>query len=286
MNTAHDTGLAAHVSPRRVGQLFLRELAHGYRGLLIAAAAVAGGIIVVSAIGSLAMSMGGAPVGTIRGDGYYGFFTYLLFLGGCIVTSFAFREVWHSGSGIAYLTLPGSALEKLGVKLLLTSVGFAAGTLVLITAVAAASEALDRLVFGVGHGFFDPFTPAVAQAVVRYLVVQSCFLLGSIWFRKLAFIKTVLAILVIGVCLGILAMIALRIGMGSHLSSLGGSSGAMRFGRWSFQMNGTGLQDLFTPGSKGYGGANAFKIAAEALLIALAPASWAAAYFRLREAEV
>ena len=295
MSSAHDTGLAArekgfaaHVSLRRVGRLFLRELAHGYRGLLVAAAAIAGGIIVFSAIGSLAVSMGGAPLGTIRGDGYAGYFTYLLFLGGCIVTSFAFREVWHSGRGIAYLTLPGSALEKLGVKLLLTSVGFAAGSLVLVTATAAASEALDRLVFGVGHGFFDPFTPAVLQAVVRYLVIQSFFLLGSIWFRRLAFIKTVLAILVIGVCLGILAMIALRIGIGPHLSSLGGGAGwgAMRFGRWSFQMNGTGLQDLFTPGSKNFGGANAFKITAEALLIAMAPASWVAAYFRLREAEV
>jgi hypothetical protein len=288
MSEPNATGFASHLSLRRVGQLFLRELAHGYRGLLIAAAAIAGGIIVISAIGSLAMSMGGAPEGTIRGDGYAGYFNYLLFLGGCIVTSFAFREVWHGGGGIAYLTLPGSALEKLGVKLLLTSVGFAAGSLLLITAAAAASEALDRLVFGVGHGFFDPFTPDVAQAVVRYIVVQSFFLLGSIWFRKLAFIKTVLSIMVIGVCLGILFMIAFRIGVGPHLSALGGASGsgAMRFGRWSFQMNGTGLQDLFTPGSKTYGGANAFKIAAEALLIALAPASWVAAYFRLREAEV
>jgi hypothetical protein len=288
MSSGLRTGFSSQVSLRRVGQLFLRELAHGYRGLLIAAAAVAGGIIIFSAIGSLAASMGGAPEGTIRGDGYAGYFTYLLFLGGCIITSFAFREVWHGGGGIAYLTLPGSTLEKLGVKLLLTSVGFAAGSLVLVTAAGAASEALDRLVFGVGHGFFDPFTPAVAQAVVRYIVVQSLFLLGSIWFRKLAFIKTVLAIMVIGVCLGILAMIALRIGAGPHLSALGrgSGSGSMRFGRWSFQMNGTGLQDLFTPGSSGYGGAQAFKIAAEALLIALAPASWVAAYFRLGEAEV
>ena len=85
----------------------------------------------------------------------------------------------------------------------MTSVGFAAGTLVFMSAAAAASEALDRLLFGVGHGFFNPFTPAVLQAVVRYLVLQSFFLLGSIWFRKLAFVKTVLWIVVFGVALAI-----------------------------------------------------------------------------------
>jgi len=285
------TGLASHVSPRRVGQLFLREIAHGYRGLLIAAAAVAGSVVVVAAIGALGRNMGGAPEGTVVGDGYWFYFQALLFLGGCIVASMAFRELWHGGGGIAYLTLPGSSLEKFAVKLLLTSVGYSAGALVLICATAAASEALDRLVFGVGHGFFNPFTPAVGQAVVRYVVIQSFFLLGSVWFHKLAFIKTALSIMVIGVCLGILAGIAFRIGIGPHLTAMGtgfgpGGSGTMRFGRWSFQMNGTGLQDLFKPGSTGYAGMQTFKVVAEGVVIALAPASWVAAYYRLREAEV
>jgi hypothetical protein len=272
-------------SMRRFGRLLLRELAHGYRGLLIAAAAVAGGIIVISVIRALAMGAGGAPVGTVGGDGYFGFFQNLLFLGGFIVTSLAFREVWQNGSGIAYLMLPGSLFEKFAVKLLVTSVGFAAGTLVFMSATAAASEALSRLLFGVGHGFFDPFAPAVLQAVVRYLVLQSFFLLGSIWFRKLAFVKTILWIVVFAVALAILTTIALRIGLASHFA-LGPGRGGLRLGGWAFDLNGTNLQDLFKPGARGSHGAMAFKIAAEALFIALAPASWVAAYFRLGEAEV
>jgi hypothetical protein len=270
---------------RRFSRLFLRELAYGWRSILIAMAAVAGGIIVVSAVGALGMSAGGAAEGTVRGNGYFGFFQGLLFLGGFITTSLAFREVWQNGSGIAYLTLPGSVFEKFVVKLLATSVGYAAGTIVFMSAAAAVSEALDRLVFGVGHGFFNPFTPAALQAVVRYLVLQSFFLLGSIWFRKLAFVRTVLWIVLFGAALGIVALVALRIGLSSHLGSAGGS-GSMRFGGWSFNLNGMGLQDLFRPGTRGYSGAMAFKIAAEALFIALAPASWVAAYFRLGEAEV
>jgi len=155
-----------------------------------------------------------------------------------------------------------------------------------MSATSAASEALDRLVFGVGHGFFNPFAPAALQEVARYLVVQSFFLLGSIWFRKLAFVKKVLWILLFGVALFILSIIALRIGLASHLASAGGRIGSLRFGGWAFDLNGTRLQDLFTPGARGYSGAMAFKIAAEALFIALAPACWVAAYFRLGEAEV
>ena len=271
-------------SIRRTGRLFLRELAHGYRGMLIAMAAVGGGIIVTSAIGALVASAGGAPAGTVQGDGYFGYFQNLLFLGGFIVTSFAFREVWQAGSGISYLMLPGSLFEKFAVKLLMTSVGFAAGTLVFMSAAAAVSETIDRLLFGFGHGFFDPFTPAVLQALVRYIVLQSFFLLGSIWFRKLAFVKTVLSIVVFGVVLAIIGTIALRIGLASHFA-LGPGHG-MRLGGWGFDLNGTNLRDLFSPGSKGYQGAMVFRTVAEALFIALAPASWIAAYFRLGEAEV
>ena len=269
-------------SIRRMGR-FLRELAHGYRGLLIAMAAVGGGIIVTSAIGALIASAGGAPA-TVQGDGYFGFFQNLLFLGGFIVTSLAFREVWQAGSGISYLMLPGSLFEKFAVKLLMTSLGFAAGTLIFMSAAAAVSETVDRLLFGFGHGFFDPFTPAVLQALVRYIVLQSFFLLGSIWFRKLAFVKTALAIVVFGVAVAIVGTIALRIGLASHFA-LGPGHG-MRLGGWGFDLNGANFRDLFSPGSRGYQGGVVFRTVAEALFIALAPASWLAAYFRLGEAEV
>src|SRR5208337_3469600 len=240
----------AQLSTRRIGRLFLRELAHGYRGLLIATAAVAGGVIVVSAIGALAASAGGVPAGTVSGDGYFGFFQSLLFLGGFIITSLAYREVWQTGSRVSYLMLPGSLLEEVVVQLLIASVGFAAGTLIFVSATALASDGLDRLLFGVGRGFFNPVAPAVLQAVVRYLVLQSFFLLGSIWFRKLAFVKTALAIVVFGIALGIVFTIALRIGLASHFA-LGPGRG-LRLGGWAFDLNGRGLQDLFKPGGRGY----------------------------------
>jgi hypothetical protein len=60
----------------------------------------------------------------------------------------------------------------------------------------------------------------------------------------------------------------------------------MRLGGWAFDLNGTGLRELFSPGARGYQGAMAFKTAAQALFLALAPASWLAAYFKLGEAEV
>ncbi len=96
--------------------------------------------------------------------------------------------------------------------------------------------------------------------------------------------KTALSIVVFGIALGIVFTVALRVGLASHFA-LGPGHG-MRLGGWAFDLNGAGLQDLFKPGGRGYHGAMAFKIAAEALFIALAPASWVAACFRLGEAEV
>ena len=277
--------VASVIDPRRLGLLFLRELAVSYRGILIAGLTVAGAIIVISAVGSLGMMLRGAPVGAVQGDAYFRYLWLLLFVGGFIISSLAFREVWQAGSGISYLSLPGSTLEKLVVKLLLTSVGYAAGCLLFMSGVAALSEALDRLTFGVGHGFFNPFAPDVMQATARYLVTQAFFLLGSIWFKKLAFVKTVLWIIVAGICVGILAAVAMRLAIGSHLAAIGGA-GRGRIGGWMFQFGGQGYQDLFAPGSRGYSGLMVFKVIAEGLVIALAPASWVAAYFRLREAEV
>ncbi len=272
-------------NPRRFAQLLLRELATSYKGLLIAMATVGGALILWAAVRSLAMSASGMGFPGGGGNPYLGFFQNLLFLGGFIVTSLAFREVWQSGSGIFYLTLPGSVFEKFLSKLLVTSVGFAVGTAVFMTATAAVSEGLDRLIFGVGLGFFSPFTEEVLLAVARYLVLQSFFLLGSIWFKKLAFVRTVLWMVILGVGVAVISMIAIRVGLGRLNAGIGLHGGGMWSGGWAFDLNGPGLSGLFAPGGRGHAGLMAFKTIGQALFIALAPASWLAAYFRLGEAE-
>jgi hypothetical protein len=179
-----NTRIEQLLNPARLSLLLKRELAHGYRGFLITMAAV-GAFIVASSLLSM--------VATPEPDSYLPGFTLLLFVGGFIYTARSFRDLAEPVSGQFYLMLPGSALEKLLSKLLASTVGFALWALLFYSAAANITELLSLLIFGAGHGFFNPFSAVVLRPVLYYLVLQSVFLLGSIWFKKAALVKTTLA---------------------------------------------------------------------------------------------
>jgi hypothetical protein len=259
--------------PRRFAQLLLRDLAGGYKSLLVAMAAVAGSVILISALTVLGRKLAGASTGA---DFYPNMFVNILFLGGFIVTSFAFREVRQNGGGIFYLTLPASSLEKFASKLLATSVGYALGSLVFFTAAAAVSEGVNRLIFGFGNYFFNPFEQGILESLGYYLIFQSVFLLGSIWWRKLAFVKTVLMLQAVAVGIALVAGVALRIVFARY------------FRGWEIDFGtvpGMGL--LIEQATAGYGPlvqiGNVVRIV---VLSATAPVCWLIGWLRLREIEV
>ena len=256
------------IDPRRLGLLLRRDFSAGYKSVFIAMAAVGGFVILVSLVSAFSRELG-----PIHERMYYP----LLFLGGYIVTSLAFKELHLNGQGVFYLTLPGSSLEKYLSKLLVTSAGYAFGSLIFYTAVAAAAEGINRLVFGYGHPFFNPFTRYTLTVVAAYLVTQAVFLVGSVYFRKLAFIKTNLYLWLFGIVLVILVVVfawiifrdyavGSRIHLEPYFQQLG-DSGEMQ----------AVLQPL----------AERFLLVAKILFWgALAPVCWVISYLRLRETEV
>ncbi len=234
-------------SPRRFGQLLLRELVTGYRSLLIAMAAVGAALIVISLLTSLGMMVSGANVRMSGGDFYLGFFQNLLFIGGFVVTSLAFREIGQNGGGIFYLTLPGSIFEKFTTKLLVTAVGFGVGVTLFFSLAAAAAEGLSLLVFGVGHGFFNPLDARVLHDVLIYIPAQSVVLLGSIWFRKLALVRTAFWVMIFALAAGIIGVVAARIFLFPHLVHHAATNVAFS-GGWSFNLDQDRLGETFRPG--------------------------------------
>ena len=183
---------------RRLALLLRRDFSSGYKSVIIAMAAVGGFVILLSVV-----SVVGRELGSMHQTLYYP----LLFLGGYIVTSLVFKELHLNGQSVFYLTLPGSSLEKFLSKLLVSSVGFAFGSLFFYTAVTSAAEGINRLIFGYGHPFFNPFDRTTMIAVAVYLVTQAVFLVGSVYFRKLAFIKTNLYIWLFGLVVVILVAV-------------------------------------------------------------------------------
>jgi len=251
---------------RRLGLLLRREAALSWRGAAIAAASVAGFVLIVSLLSAAGGSR--APV-------YDGFFSLILFLGGWITASLVFRELRQTAQGIAYLTLPGSALEKVLSKLLVSAVGYAVGVTVLYTAVSVLSEGIDRLVVGSGHPLFDPLAVPVLEQLAIFVVTQSMFFLGSLWFRRSAFVKTWLAIIVYWIAFMVLAGIVARV-LSAGLPWQGFS---FQFGP-SFQLNGSMQQQAFLDRI------HPFVLAGKVLFwAALAPVCWVTSWLRLREAE-
>ena len=260
--------------PRRFAQLMLRDLAGGYRSMLVAMAAVAGTVLLVSALTVFGRKLGGAVTGV--GNLHFNFYNNLLFLGGFIISSLAFREVRQNGGGMFYLALPASSLEKFASKLLATSVGYALGSIVFYTAVAAASEGINRLVFGFGNAFFNPFDRGVLEALGYYLVAQSVFLLGSIWWRKLAFVKTVLLLQAVAVGVALVAGVAMRIAFWKYFR--GSNIDLDTVPGWQALLHQTQL---------GYGPlVEIGRILRIVFLAGTAPVCWLIGWLRLRDIEV
>jgi len=254
-------------SIRRLGLLLRRDFSAGYKSVFIAMAAVGGFVILVSVLSAL-----GRELGSIHFQLYFP----LLFIGGFIATSLSFKELYLNGQGVFYLTLPGSSLEKFLSKLLVTSLGYALGSLFFYTAVSSAAEGINRVIFGYGHAFFNPFTRRVLLTVTVYVVTQAVFLVGSVYFRKLAFIKTNLYLWLFGIVLTIVVAVTAwvifrdyavgpRIGLEPYMQELGRSGE---------------LEAVLRPMAEKF-----LQVAKVLFWGAAAPVCWIISYLRLRETE-
>jgi hypothetical protein len=255
-------------SIRRLALLLRRDFSAGYKSVVIAMAAVGGFVILVTVVSAF-----GRELGAIHGPMYF----LLLFIGGYVVTSLSFKELHLNGQSVFYLTLPGSSLEKYLSKLLVTSIGYAFGSLFFYTAVSSAAEGINRLVFGYGHAFFNPFERTTLITVAVYLVTQAVFLVGSVYFRKLAFIKTNLYIWLFGIVVVVLVTIigwlifrdyaiGNRIELDPYFQRLGESGE---------------LQTVLGPMAERFWG-----VAKVLFWGIMAPVCWVISFLRLRETEV
>jgi hypothetical protein len=155
------------------------------------------------------------PIGAQFGTYYVG-----LFLVGCIYASMLFSDLASRPRGIDYLSVPASHLEKLLCALFYgVLIFFLAYTLVFhlvefpmirIGRAIAYTHWLKTPhsdeVFQVGktiNVFVMPNRPPGAPNVfflilLTYFAVQAAFILGSVYFPKFSFIKTVVALLLVG----------------------------------------------------------------------------------------
>jgi len=191
-----------HFRFKRFQRLIRNDLFVQYRTLLIAGGAILGILIFINFLSLLGNSRVTAPAG---------FYPLLLFAGGYIISSMAFTDLHHPQKSYLYLTLPCSNTEKFLSRLVLTSVGYGLATLILYFLFSAIISLLSLLLTGYASPLFDPFEREIFISLGVYLVTQSLFLLGAVYFRRHAFIKTVLSLFGLLLVLALFTLLILRL---------------------------------------------------------------------------
>ena len=164
------------------------------RAVLVATGAGAAIILVANVLSP-------APAGS---DFHGAFFPLVLFAGGVLFTSSLFAELADKPRAHAYLTLPISMLERWTVRLLLSTVGYAAVALAGYFLVTLLGSGISQLIRGQSHPVFAP-SPDDWRIVLGYLVSSSLFLFGAVYFRRWNALKVVMSLA--GLFLG-LALVA------------------------------------------------------------------------------
>ncbi len=197
------TGIQQQFSLQRLVLCLKRDMKPNSRSSFIVLGAAVGFLLIISAFD--------AGVGSMETGFHQGIFYPVLIIGGFVFVSGLFKEVYRKESNLTYLMLPASALEKVLSRLLLATVGWVLFSIVWYSLYAALSEALNALLFGRSHSLFNPLAADVWLAAAHYAVLQSFFLLGAIYFRKLQFFKTVLSLTAAIIAISLFGMLLVRL---------------------------------------------------------------------------
>lgn len=118
----------------------------------------------------------------------------LLFIGGFYISSLAFKELHDNARSYIYLMLPCSNFEKFLNKLLLTSLGYVVALSCCYFMLSLIISGISLLLFNEHQPLFNPFHTDILLSIRAYLIWQSIFLLGSVYFRKHVMSKIIFTI--------------------------------------------------------------------------------------------
>lgn len=161
------------------------------------------------------------------------FYLNIIFVGGFILTSVIFRELYTKPRGQFYLTLPASHLEKLVSKWLITAILFP-------IAVTLLYWVYDFIVHFMYANFWNLDKPVnrfsefwanadYRKAPLVYIVLQSVLLLGAITFTKYNIFKTGFSLFLVGFGILVILLFCFRIVMWNYFDGMQFPGNEMRF---------------------------------------------------------
>ncbi len=172
-------------SINRIYHFILRQLSLSIYPALIAYGAIFGVLLIISLLTAYFASE----------DIYnlFGLYLTVFMLGGYIFTSRIFSELHVPQQSYAYLTLPVSTSEKVVGSWLLSSVFYVVVYALMMLVLSLISGLVAQRPDFIAHVFGKTFLIIIGV----YLVTQTIFFLGAIYFRKNNFLKTILAMFLV-----------------------------------------------------------------------------------------
>lgn len=175
-------------SIRRLSLLIKRQVYSSGSSLMIAFGGIAGFLLILSLLVAY-FNPAALP-------GLTAVYFVAMFVGGFIYTSNIFNEMHQIQRSYSFLTLPVSVTERLLSAWILSGIIFPLASLLIMSLIVTLANLLMNLAFELSP-FQSIFSGSSINAVKVYVVLQSIFFLGAIYFRKNNFIKTILALFVL-----------------------------------------------------------------------------------------
>lgn len=200
----------------RFGAYFKKHLVDNLRLYLMSLVVLVGVLIALGLIGIFTNSGD-----IIRPTFLLPFYGILLFVAGLIFSGFSFMQLGDKPKGIDFLLLPASHLEKFLTTLLVTTVGFllvyhvAFGT---ATFIGAGIVSLSRDKHVIDTGFSDDLKKDLIQIYHFWFVAQAIILLGSAYFHKYSIVKTLFALFIFILLIGLVNAAFMNILFHGHLA--------------------------------------------------------------------
>lgn len=199
----------------------------------------------------------------------FGFFVTIFAI---IISTDIFSSLRSTGSGIFYLMLPATTVEKFLAALLYSTIF----TFILYLATFAFVELIvvliGNLVSTTQVAFYFPDIERILKILSGMLFFQSIYFLGSVYFRKNPLGKTTVALFIAGVIISIIFSIIIKnrlLGFGPFPS-----------GSHTYSFEGNFDENMF-PFS--YGGLEVF---AKTIFYIIPVLCWTGAYIKLKKSQI
>ncbi len=161
------------------------------RAILITSVIVAAGLVLSSRLGIKFSFIDSVMLF------YKDIYFLVLPIGGLIINNKIFKSMHDEVKGPGWLTLPASMFEKYASRISLSTILFAAGTMALFFLTSLISKGLYLMFSASSHALFNPFDKTICFGTAAYFGLFSIFMLGSIYFKKIPFIKTILCLVIL-----------------------------------------------------------------------------------------